>query len=136
MTEPNTTPVNASALAFGSLSCALAVLLGAFGAHLLKDQLSPEDLEIWETAVRYQMAHGLGLILVGALRPHFDPGPWVGRGLLLGILLFSGSLYLLVLLDQRWLGAVTPLGGLSWILAWTLLARRSFVGLRGGPDQA
>lgn len=122
-------------VAFGGLSCALAVVLGAFGAHLLEDQLSPEDLEIWETAVRYQGAHGLGLILVGALRPQLDPGPWVGRGLLIGILLFSGSLYLLVLLDQRWLGAVTPLGGVSWILAWTLLARRAVVGLRGSTDR-
>jgi uncharacterized membrane protein YgdD (TMEM256/DUF423 family) len=107
------------ALALGFMLAALSVALGAFGAHALKSSLSPERLVVWETAVRYQMYAGLGLQL-GALH---RPGSVLPLGLLgLGSVIFSGSLYLLCLTGQGWLGAITPLGGLALIAGWLLLA--------------
>jgi uncharacterized membrane protein YgdD (TMEM256/DUF423 family) len=99
---------------------ALGVGLGAFGAHGLKNVVSdPSLLDTWETAARYHLVHALALGLVAA-----HPGqPRVAGGLfLLGMLLFSGSLYTLVLTEQRWLGAITPLGGLALIAGWLVLA--------------
>ena len=111
-------------VALGALLGGIAVALGAFGAHALRASLSARDLEIFETGVRYQMYHALALILVGivwAWRPHVSllTAGWLFVG---GITVFSGSLYLLVLTNTRWLGAVTPLGGVAFIVAWMCVA--------------
>jgi uncharacterized membrane protein YgdD (TMEM256/DUF423 family) len=111
-------------LIVGASLAGLAVLLGAFGAHALKSKVSPEDLLIFETGVRYHMYHALGLLFIGIV------GFQVSQDLLqfpaylftAGILIFSGSLYLLVLTNTRWLGAITPIGGLCFIAGWFLLA--------------
>lgn len=96
--------------------------LGAFAAHGLKATLTAEDLAGFETGVRYQVYHGIGLLACGAL-----PGPAKGRGtaahcFLWGTVLFSGSLYLLTALALRWLGAVTPAGGVLFLAGWLALA--------------
>ncbi len=110
----------------GALLLAAAVMLGAFGAHALKGRLDPYALGIYERAVFYHFVHALGLLVVplmtraGWLAP--SAGTWVCGLLLAGIVLFSGSLYALALTGVRALGAVTPLGGVSFILAWLLLA--------------
>lgn len=110
----------------GAALAALAVILGAFGAHGLKTKVTPEYLAIFETGVRYHMYHALGLILIGILGFHFGeelihlPALFIS----LGILIFSGSLYILVFTGVGWLGAVTPLGGLAFIAGWVLLVLR------------
>lgn len=101
----------------------LGVAFGAFGAHVLKGQLSPEDLAIFETGVRYQMYHSLALLLTAVL---VSKGPGrsralMGWGFTVGIIVFSGSLYALVLTGQRWLGAVTPIGGIAFLFGWGAL---------------
>ena len=111
-------------IAVGSMVLAMAVILGAFGAHGLKDVLTESRMVVYQTAVQYHFYHGFGLMLVGLIMSSL-PGArlrWVPRLLLLGVLLFSGSLYALTLLDLGWLGAVTPIGGLSFIAGWVLLA--------------
>lgn len=103
------------------MGAALAVALGAFGAHGLKARLSSEMLAVWQTAVQYHAWHALGLLAVGFLSPSI----WskVAGGLLAaGIVLFSGSLYALALGAPRFFGAVTPLGGLAFILGWLAFA--------------
>lgn len=107
--------------AFGFFWAALAVALGAFGAHALKATLPPELLVTWETAVRYQMYAAFGIQL-GALQRGSQGPLWF---LALGSLFFSGSLYLLCLTGVRWLGAITPLGGLALIAGWLLLGREA-----------
>ena len=104
----------------GSLVALLGVAAGAFGAHGLKSHLTAERMEIFEVAVRYQMYHAIGLVLAGILDA--QQAGWCFAG---GILIFSGSLYLLVLTEQRWLGGVTPAGGLLFLLGWLLLAIQS-----------
>lgn len=107
-------------LSLGFFLAALSVGLGAFGAHALKSTLSPERLATWETAVRYQMYSGLGLQLAALQKSQTST---LGPALIaLGCLIFSGSLYLLCLTHQGWLGAITPLGGLCMIAGWTALA--------------
>jgi uncharacterized membrane protein YgdD (TMEM256/DUF423 family) len=108
----------------GSLSAGLAVALGAFGAHALKARLAPELLAVYETGVRYQLAHALALLAVAWACTRW-PGPAVtasGWLFVAGTLLFSGSLYALSLSGMRWLGALTPLGGVAWIAGWSCLA--------------
>lgn len=108
----------------GSLLAGSGVGFGAFGAHALKDKLEPYALQVFETAVRYQMYHALALLFVGLLALRLDSW-WVksaGLCLFLGTCLFSGSLYLIVLYAQRQLGIVTPIGGAFLILGWLLLA--------------
>ena len=111
-------------LIIGSLFAALSVLLGAFGAHGLKNRLSMEDLAIFETAVRYQMYHALGILLMGVasfyLTEKIVSVP--AYFLILGIIIFSGSLFLLVFTNLRWFGAITPIGGLCLIIGWLILA--------------
>ncbi len=99
----------------GAILAGIAVGLGAFGAHALRGTLSPEDLVTFETGVRYQMYHALALLAVAWALGRWDTVllEWAGWLFLLGTLVFSGSLYILVLTGQRWLGAVTPLGGLA-----------------------
>ncbi len=116
-------------IALGALSAAIAVALGAFGAHGLKTLLTPELLAIWKTAAQYQLIHSLGLMLVGALalHPTHQAGTRIAGYLLLaGVLVFSGSLYALTLTGIRALGAITPLGGLAFISAWLVLAMAQF----------
>jgi len=111
-------------LAFGALAGMTGVMLGAFGAHALRARLAPEMLAVYQTAVGYQLWHALALIGVGLLSFHLPasaPLRWAGALLALGILLFSGSLYLLTLGGVR-AGLVTPAGGVCWIVAWALLA--------------
>ena len=107
----------------GASLAALAVVFGAFGSHILKSRLSSEDLAIFETGVRYHMYHALGLILMGTLGFHYNSDVIQLPAILLtfGILIFSGSLYLLVLTGARWMGAITPIGGLSFIAGWIML---------------
>ena len=110
-------------LFLGGANAALVVMLGAFGAHGLKGRLSPAMMEIYHTAVQYQVFHALGLLAVGlaaAWIPASTLLKWSGWLMLAGIVLFSGSLYVLSLTGQRWLGAVTPFGGLAFIAAWVL----------------
>ena len=102
----------------------MAVGLGAFGAHGLKARLTVETLAVWQTAVQYHAWHALGLLAVGLAGFHLD-GNWLraaGWLLLAGIALFSGSLYVLALGGPKALGAVTPVGGLAFILGWLALA--------------
>ncbi len=108
----------------GALVAGLAVAAGAFGAHALADRVSAARLETFETAVQYQMYHALALVLTGLLAQHSaaDALAWAGYLFAAGILIFSGSLYVLVLTDTAWLGAVTPLGGVAFIAGWALLA--------------
>ena len=111
-------------LALAGLLVALATLSGAFGAHALKTHLPAERLQLWDTAVRYQFFHALGLLAVGlALRSQDGASLRVAVALIVaGIVLFSGSLYALALGAPRLLGALTPIGGAAWILAWLLFA--------------
>ena len=111
----------------GGILGGLSVMLGAFGAHSLKERLTEKSLATFQTGVQYQFMHSIALILVGLLSLHFAdeykkkierPG-WF---FLAGIILFSGSLYSLALGGPRWLGPVTPLGGLCYMIGWVLLA--------------
>lgn len=115
---------NQKILLFGAISMALAVSLGAFGAHALKNVLSAEMLTIYHTGVEYQFYHSLGLLLVGLIGYQVKSNliGWAGILLLIGIVLFSGSLYVLTLTGIKSLGAITPIGGLSFIAGWVCLA--------------
>lgn len=102
----------------------IAVAAGAFGAHGLKAMLSAEMLAVWQTAATYQTSHALGLFGI-ALLMHRLQSIWLARSataMLIGIVIFSGSLYLLAVSGIRWLGAITPFGGLALLLAWAMLA--------------
>ena len=130
MREINTSKFNRSAIVTGAALAMLAVILGAFAAHGLKQMLAPYDLAIFETAARYQMYHAIALLIVGVLAsmPQFTTR-WLKLAAIvfvLGIVLFSGSLYLLALSGIRWLGAITPLGGVAFILGWLLLIVAGF----------
>ena len=108
----------------GAVNAAMSVAAGAFGAHGLKTILSADMLAVFETASRYQMYHGLGLVVAGLLGTRVGArGPAVaGWCFVTGIVLFSGSLYVLALSGARWLGAVTPLGGAAFLAGWIALA--------------
>ena len=111
-------------LLLGALSAFAAVAAGAFGAHALREHLSPELLAVYETAARYQMYHALALIGIAVGRAEM-PGPLLpaaGWCFVWGTLLFSGSLYLLALTGITWLGAVTPFGGVLFLAGWASLA--------------
>lgn len=112
--------------AAGAITLALAVMIGAFGAHGLKGRLDEYSMTIYERAVMYHFFHALGMLIVSAmlsagLIPR-SAGVWVCALLLAGVILFSGSLYALALTGNRMLGAITPIGGLSFIAAWAILA--------------
>jgi len=106
-----------------SVLLALAVALGAFGAHGLKSQLSTDMLQTYKTGVDYHFYHALGLLLIGILAVTFPSElmKWSAILLTAGIILFSGSLYVLAVSGIKWLGAITPIGGLSFIAGWVLL---------------
>jgi uncharacterized membrane protein YgdD (TMEM256/DUF423 family) len=108
----------------GSVLAGLAVGLGAFGAHGLRATLSSDDLSTFEIGVRYQMYHALALIAVAWAASRWESTSIVvaGWAFVVGILIFSGSLYLLVITGPRWLGAITPIGGVALLVGWALLA--------------
>ena len=121
-------------LAIGSLLAALAVILGAFAAHALKTRLTADALAVFETGVRYQMYHAIAIIIVGILYKEYATKYILlaGKFFLLGIILFSGSLYLLTFIKAiddnnfLWVGAVTPFGGLFFIGGWLMLCKTFF----------
>ena len=108
----------------GAIAAGVAVILGAFGAHGLKSRVDPALLVVFETAVRYQMYHALALLAVGLARMHWPSAliSMAGWFFLVGILIFSGSLYLMTATGARWLGAITPIGGVALIIGWIALA--------------
>jgi len=110
-------------LKFGTIFLALAVAFGAFGAHVVEGILTPDRFDVYQTAVQYHFYHALGFLIVGAVSFHINNKwiRWSGYSLVTGILVFSGSLYLLTLLDVGWLGAITPIGGAAFILGWIFL---------------
>jgi len=127
-------------LAFGSVLGGLAVMAGAFGAHGLEERLSPEMLDVWQTAAMYQMYHAIILVVLGvwplAASRDFSgksdgpspanacakPRAAAGVCFTLGVIIFSGTLYLLAVTGVKWLGAITPIGGVLLIVGWGLLA--------------
>jgi uncharacterized membrane protein YgdD (TMEM256/DUF423 family) len=123
-------------VAAGAVIGGLAVAFGAFGAHGLRGHVTPEQLAIFEVGVRYQMYHALALVLLGLfagrgpspvpieIPPGVAPAAWL---FLAGVLVFSGSLYALVLTGTRWLGAITPLGGLAFLAGWAMFARAAWL---------
>jgi len=111
-------------LALGCINAMLVVIIGAFGAHGLKARLTVENMAIFQTGVQYHFYHAVGLILVGLIAWHIPDSPylrWSAWLMLMGIVLFSGSLYALSITNDRWLGMITPFGGTAFILAWLLL---------------
>ncbi|MGH9945192.1 MAG: DUF423 domain-containing protein [Pyrinomonadaceae bacterium] len=112
----------------GAISALIGVAAGAFGAHALKDRLSAEMLAVFEVGVRYQMYHAFALVAAAWAQDKW-PGSLVtasGWFFVIGTLLFSGSLYVLSLTGLRWLGAITPLGGLAFLAGWACLAWASW----------
>lgn len=115
-------------IALGAILACLCVVLGAFGAHALKDKFaSPHYAAIWETAVQYHMYHALGIIGLGILSNEALFGStsllsWAGYLMFTGIIFFSGSLYVLAVTGVKKLGAITPIGGMLFIVAWVLVA--------------
>lgn len=110
--------------AAGAIIALLAVAFGAFGAHTLKGHLSDDDLQVFETGVRYQMYHGLGLLAVALLADRFGENKlirWSARLLTIGVILFSGSLYALSLTGLDAFGPITPLGGVAFLAGWLCL---------------
>lgn len=125
--------MDAKWLCIGAANGLLAVVAGAFGAHFLKNRLSLADLATFDVAVRYQMYHALALLAVAAL-VHARPSTATTAAawcMLIGILLFSGSLYGLALGGWKWLGPITPIGGLSLMAGWVLLALGAIGASRG-----
>ncbi len=113
-------------VALGALSALVSVAAGAFGAHAMKSRLSPDLLAVWETGARYQMYHALGLVAVAWAASRGDaargPAAWAGWLFVAGTVIFTGSLYALAFTGVRGLGAITPLGGVAFIVGWVLLA--------------
>ena len=111
--------MNKALVAAGAINAGLAVAAGAFAAHGLRDRLEARALEIFETAARYQMYHALAMILAAVIATSgAKTAGWIFQ---VGIVVFSGSLYVLALTGVRWLGAITPLGGLAFLAGWALL---------------
>lgn len=109
-------------LKVASVNLALAVALGAFGAHGLKKMADAYALEIWQTATLYLFVHGLGLLALGVLQTQGYKVAKVAGVLQVGIVIFSGTLYLMALGLPKWLGAITPIGGTLMIIGWLMLA--------------
>ncbi len=111
-------------LTVGAILAGLAVGAGAFGAHALREAVTPRMLEVWQTAVHYQMFHAVGLFVVALAGGRLAPraARTAGVAFVVGTILFSGSLYVLVLTNVKWLGAITPLGGLAFLVGWAALA--------------
>ena len=111
----------------GALCTMMSVGTGAFGAHGLEGKLSDKYMSVWEKAVNYQMYHGLGLIIIGVISGTTSINVnWAGWLLFLGVVFFSGSLYILALTQIRILGAITPIGGVLFIAGWLMLIISTF----------
>lgn len=112
-------------LILGSINAATAVTMGAFGAHSLKPKMPEDMISAFQTAVQYHFYHSLGLIIIGLLTIYFKPekhfhiAGWI---MFTGIILFSGSLYILSTTGTRWLGIITPIGGIAFIISWVVIA--------------
>ena len=122
----------------GALSAFVSVSAGAFGAHALKHALDADMLAVYQTAVEYQFFHAIGLLVIGALhkaspRHCHSIAAWV---MLAGTVLFSGSLYILSITGIKWLGMITPVGGLCFLAAWLILATGYLTGGRDGKQDA
>jgi uncharacterized membrane protein YgdD (TMEM256/DUF423 family) len=109
----------------GALFALSGVAAGAFGAHTLRDVLAADRMDVFETAIRYQMYHAFALFLAGWASEKHESSDFVKAGwmFLAGVALFSGSLYILVATETRWLGAVTPVGGMAFLAGWFFLAK-------------
>lgn len=108
----------------GAINAAIAVGFGAFGAHGLEGKLSERLMDVYQTAVQYQTMHALGLLAIGLVAAYVGSSAslsWAGWLLMSGIILFSGSLYTMAFTGITWLGAITPLGGVSFIIGWVML---------------
>jgi uncharacterized membrane protein YgdD (TMEM256/DUF423 family) len=117
----------------GAALMLLGVALGAFGAHGLQDLVTPRQLESYRTGVTYQQLHALGLVLLGLVAQATSPTPllrWSARLVVAGIVFFCGSIYAMTAGAPRWFGAVAPIGGLSFMAAWALLAWHALVAAR------
>lgn len=124
MNHSPTSPRGSTWLVGGAVISGVAVVAGAFGAHALRGRLDPDLLAVFETAARYQMYHGLALLAVGLAHGRASDA-WLARSgwlFLAGILVFCGSLYSLAFTGLRWLGAITPFGGVGFIGGWIALA--------------
>nr|WP_309692586.1 DUF423 domain-containing protein [Armatimonas sp.] len=106
----------------GAISAGVAVAAGAFGAHGLKQVIDAAGLEVWKTGVQYHLAHALAMLLVAALGANIAKPERIGALFLAGQIIFAGSLYLLAVTGMKWLGAITPLGGVCFLLGWGMLA--------------
>lgn len=116
-------------LILGGINAALVVMFGAFGAHGLKAKISTEMLAVYQTGVLYHLFHALGLMIVGIVATQIVDSislNWAGWLMLTGIILFSGSLYLVSVVGLRWMGMVTPFGGLAFIAAWIVFVLAIF----------
>ena len=116
-------PIARQFLLLGGVNAALVVVLGAFGAHALKARLSVEMMSVYQTGIHYHLFHALGLLVIGLAATQMPATTylrWSGWLMFAGIILFSGSLYVLSISGLRWLGAVTPFGGAAFIVAWLL----------------
>ncbi|MCC7412931.1 MAG: DUF423 domain-containing protein [Gammaproteobacteria bacterium] len=112
-------------IGLGAVTGLIGVAVGAFGAHALRASLDAHMLSVYHTGVQYHLVHALALVLTGILMHLAGPSPWLTAAALafaLGIVVFSGSLYLLAVSDQRWFGAITPIGGIAFICGWAALA--------------
>jgi len=122
--------MNSRFVGIGAICAFLSVALGAFGAHLLKGRLAADMLANYQTGVQYQMMHSLGLIAIGLAAAYLPGSKHLARAgwsMLIGIVLFSGSLYILSLSGIKMLGAITPLGGIAFLFGWYSLAVAAFV---------
>jgi len=112
-------------LILGSINAFIAVSMGAFGAHFLKTKISENMLTVFQTAVQYHFYHSLGLIIIGVLTISIKPEKYLGIAgwmMFFGIILFSGSLYILSTTATRWVGIITPFGGIAFIASWVFIA--------------
>lgn len=118
-------PLSKLFLFVGSLNALIAVILGAFGAHYLRSRIPPEMIEVYQTGIHYHLFHALGLLILSLIAFHIPTSGYIklsGWLMLAGIILFSGSLYALSISGINKLGVITPFGGISFIVAWFLLA--------------
>lgn len=113
-------------LVLGGANAFLAVALGAFGAHGLQEIISPRELQTWQTAVDYHGFHALGLLIIGILAQSIQKIERAGWWIFAGILLFSGSLYMLSLTGIKTLGMITPVGGVCFLIGWSLVTWTTF----------
>ena len=112
-------------LILGSINAATAVTMGAFGAHSLRTKMPEDMLSVFQTAVQYHFYHSLGLMIIGLMTIYFKPAKHLeiaGWIMFTGIILFSGSLYILSTTSARWLGIITPVGGIAFIISWIFIA--------------